>query len=171
MPEDGPEKQISLPSSSLPISLIQHLYATPRDASSLPLLPSVQPYIRPSIADDRQQPSVPADPTLQPSSSPHRSDGPTLFSSQSSPNPPRLPPIASLLSRNISWGEGEAGPSSLIHSGDREYDSRYRRDASQPARATPPPNTFGYGSTSRELHRRDTEYYTFSDQCVYIFCS
>ena len=189
--------------SSLPSSLIPHLYAAPRDSStrttltshsedsgqdgsSLPLLPPIPPYIRrrssySSIAGDRQLPPVlPANPTgsyrsLESSSNLHRSVSPTygnpsLFfsSSQSSPASILLPSLASLSAdifpRNSSWREGEAGPSSLIHPGQREYDSR---GASQPARVISPSNTFGYGSTSRELHRRD--YRTFSHQCVYIF--
>lgn len=188
--------------SSLPSSLIPHLYAAPRDSStrttltshsddsdrdgsSLPSLPPIPRYIRPrssypSFAYDRQLPPVhPAYPSyrsLEPSSNPHRSvsssySNQTLFfpSPQPSESPTSilLPSLASLsadiFSRNSSWREGEAGPSSLIHPGQREYDSR---NASQPARVISPPNTFGYGSTS---HRRD--YPTFSHQGVYIFRS
>ena len=192
--------------SSLPSSLIPHLYAAPRDSStrttltshsdqdgsyisSRPLLPPVQPYIQgsshPSISDDRQLPPVlPANlsyRSLEPSSNPHRSVSPTysnqshfLPSSRSSPGSILLPSLASLSAdifpRNSSWREGEAGPSSLIHPGQRNYGFRHRRGASQPARAISPLSTFGYGSTSRELlHRQDTGYY--SHQCVYIFRS
>ena len=195
--------------SSLPSSLIPHLYAAPRDSStrttltshsedsdqdgsnisSLPLLPPVvQPHIHRSSytsnTDDRQLPPVlPANPiyrSLEPSSNPQRSVSPTysnqtLFfpSSRSSPTSILLPSLASLSADifppNSLWREGEAGPSSLIHPSQRDYDSRWR-DASQSGRVISHPNTFGYGSTSRELHRQDAGYYpTFSHQCVYIF--
>ena len=196
--------------SSLPSSLIPHLYAAPRDSStrttltshsedsdqdgsnisSRPLLPPVPPHIRPSsylsILNDRQLPPVlPANPSyrsLEPSSNPHRSVSPTynqtlfLPSSRSSPTSIVLPSLASLSAdifpRNSSWREGEAGPSSLVHPGQRDYDSRHPRGDSQPARVISPPNTFGYGSTSRELHRQDTGYHpTFSHQCMYILRS
>jgi hypothetical protein len=191
--------------SSLPSSLIPHLYAAPRDSStrttltshsedndqdgsnisSLPLLPPVPPYIRPSssYADDRRLPPVlPANPSyrsLEPSSNSHRSVSPTynnqslFFPSSRSSTSLLLPSLASLSAdifpRSSSWREGEAGPSSFIHP---DYDSRRRRGASQPERVISLPTTSGYGSTSRELHRQDTRYYpTFSHQLerVYIF--
>jgi hypothetical protein len=186
--------------SSLPSSLIPHLYAAPRDSSTrttltshsedsdqdrstLPLLPPVPPYIHPSSSypsiDDRQLPPVlPENPiyrSLGPSSNLRRSvSNQTLFFSPSRSSPSILLPSLASLSADIfprnSWGEGEAGPSSLIHPG---YDSRHdRRGASQPARAISHPSTFGYGSTSRELHRQDAGYYpTVSHQCVYILRS
>jgi hypothetical protein len=195
--------------SSLPSSLIPHLYAAPRDSStrttltshsehsdyedsSLPILPPIPPYIRrrsshtifTGIADNRQLPPpvFPANPSypsrsLEPSLNPHRSVSPTysnrtlLFPSSRSSTSILLPSLASLspdvFPQNLSWREGEAGPSSLVHPGQRNYDSR---DASQPARVISPPNTFGYAPTSREPHRRDSRYYpTSSHQCVYIF--
>jgi hypothetical protein len=191
--------------SSLPSSLIPHLYAAPRDsstrttltshsedtdqdASSLTLLPPITAYIPSrrsssytSITDDRQLPPVlPANPSyrsLEPSSNPHRSVSPTYRSqtfffpsSQSSSTSVLLPSLASLSADfpgNLPWREGEAGPSSLIHPGRRDYVSRR---ASQPARVNSPPNAFGYGSTSREPNRRYTGYYptSTSQQCVYI---
>ena len=143
--------------SSLPSSLIPHLYDAPRDSStrttlsshsedsdqggsnisSLPLLPPIPPYIRPSssnpfIADDRQLPPVlPAYRSLEPSN-PHRSVSPTYSnqtpffpSSRSSPTSILLPSLASL-SADI-----------------------FPRNSS----------------------RRDTGYYPTSHQCVYIFRS
>lgn len=193
--------------SSLPSSLIPHLYAAPRDSStrttltshsedsdqgsnisSLPLLPLIPPH-RPSssylsIPDDRQLPPVlPANPSyrsLEPSSNPHRSVSPTysnqktLFLPSSRSSPTIILPSLASLSADIfprsSWREGEAGPSSLIHPGQRDYDSRHLRGESQPARVISPPNAFGYGSTSRELHRQDTGYHpTFSHQCMLYF--
>lgn len=188
--------------SSLPSSLIPHLYAAPRDSSTrttltshsedsdrdgptLSLLPPITPYIRRSssfTADDRQLPPVlPANPShrsLEPSSNPRHSVSSTysnqrIFfpSSQSSSTPVLLPSLASLSADifpdNISWREGEAGPSSLIHPGQRDY---YSRRASQPTRVNTPQNTFDQGSTSGELQRRHTGYYpNFPQQCVYIF--
>jgi hypothetical protein len=180
---DGRDRQ-----SSLPSSLIPHLYSAPRDSSTrttlaphsedndqdgsnLPLLP---PYIRPgSYTDNRQLPPLAANPSYR--SLEHRSVSPTyrnqsLFfpSSRSSPASVLLPSLASLSAdifpRNSSWREGEAGPSSLVQ---RDYDSRHRRGTSQPERVTSPPSTSGYGSTSRELHRLD--YPSSSHQCVYNF--
>ena len=182
--------------SSLPSSLIPHLYAAPRDSSTRTTLashsedndqdgslPPLPPYIRPSsYPDDRQLPPVlPAYRSLEPSSNPHRSVSPTygnqtLFfpSSRSSPASIFLPSLASLSAdifpRNSSWREGEAGPSSLIHPEQRDYDFRHRRGTSQPVRVTSPPSTSGYGSTSREVHGQDTRYHpSFSHQCVYDF--
>lgn len=187
--------------SSLPSSLIPHLYAAPRDSStrttltshsedgdqdssniaSLPPLLPVPPYIHrssyPSIADDSRR--LPPVPLVNPihrsffSSNSTRSVGstysnPTLFFPSSlSSHTPVLPSLASL---SESWREGEAGPSSLIHPGQRDYDSRQdRRGASQPASVISHPNSSGYGSTSQEPHRQDTGYYpTFSHQCMYI---
>ena len=198
--------------SSLPTSLIPHLYAAPRDTSttttltshpedsdqershisSFPPVPSPSPYTHrsssyPFFSDDRQLPPLlpanPIRPSLEPYSNLHRSVSPTytnqtlLPSMQSPPTSTTLPSLASLSAdifpRHSSWREGEAGPSSLIHPSQRDYD---RRGSSHPARVISHPNTsFGYGSTSSELHRQDAGYYpTFSSpshQCVYIFYS
>lgn len=119
--------------SSLPSSLIPYLYAGPRDSSTRTTLTSY------SEVGDRERssllvlPPIPRD--IRPSSS-----------SQSSPASILLPSLASLsadiFSRDSSWREGEAGPSSLIHRGRRGYNSSRRRGTRQPARVISPPNTF-----------------------------
>ena len=152
--------------------------------SSLPLISSIPPHIHPSssypsIDDVRHLPPVlPANPnhrSLDSSSFTHRSVSPTyagsnqqtqFFPSRPSPTSVLLPSLASLSAdifpRNLSWREGEAGPSSLIH--------RRQRGASQPELGISSINISGYGSTSRELHRQDTRYHpSFSRRCVYIF--
>lgn len=203
--------------SSLPTSLIPHLYAAPRDSStrttltshledsdqdrshisSFPPDPPGPSYFHPSsslpsIADDRQLPPVlPANPiyrSSEPSSNLHRSSSTysnqTLFFPPLRSRPaPTLPSLASLSAdifpRNLSWREGEAGPSSLVHPRQRDYGARQdRRGSSQLERVISQSlnTSFGYGST-REPRRQDAGYYpTFSSmspshQCVYIFHS
>ena len=164
------------------------------DGPSLPFRPPFSLYVPSSTsnsttAGDRRLQTVPSEnpdyQSLEPSSNLNFPSSslklPELyFPSQSSPAPIHLPNLATLKARiydpNSSWRwrEGEAGPSSLIHPGQRDYDSRHhpsRHVASQPARVTSPPSTFGYGSMSREPQRRNTGYYPTSQQRVYIFHS
>ena len=148
--------------SSLPASLIPHLYNAPRNSpptsttlsshpeDTLPPSPTIPQY------PDRQLPPV------IPRHS-HLTNQNPFF-----PSTNTLPPLASLsqdnFSRSSSWREGEAGPSSLIHSGF----SQDQRDPTQPARVIS-----RYGSTSREPYRHDPGYYPSfsSNQRVYIFRS
>ena len=167
--------------SSLPTSLIPHLYAAPRDSSTrttltshsedntdqdTPLVLPPTPYIRPSssysfVADNRQLPPVlPANPyrSLEPSHI-HRSVasayGNHYPSSRSTAT--LLPSLPDLFPRNSFWREDEPGSSSLVHSGLRSIQNR--RGSSQPTRVT-------------ELPRQDVrDYSSFPSQCAYIFPS
>lgn len=167
--------------SSTRTTLTSHSEDSDRDDSLLPPIPPITRRSSSPIADDRQLPVPPVPPShrsLESSSNPRHSvsstysNPPFIYpSSQSSSTSIFLPPFESFSAKNIfpgnsSWREGEAGPSSLIHPSQRDYNTRR---ASQPARVNSPPNTFGY-----ELHRRHTGYYptgTFSQQSVYIFRS
>ncbi|KAF8798963.1 hypothetical protein BYT27DRAFT_7202696 [Phlegmacium glaucopus] len=163
--------------SSLPTSLIPHLYNAPRDSSTrttltshsehseqgrpYPLAPLIVPINRSSSYPFvRQLPPVLPENIIDRSSSLRRSTS-HAFSNQisMSPTSTHLPP---LLSTGIppspydsSWREGEAGPSSLIHPGHRDDTfPQNRHRFNQPARPSIHPHiNYGYAP------RQDPGYY------------